>query len=101
MEALADLMVLAMIALSCHFALDILCDKSETRKCIDTATFDLLQDGTDVTSDEQRKTLGAVSYTVAPTPGVAPWKSSAPCPLLEGSQTVQRFRLRRTVSHAL
>ena len=30
MEPLADEVVLAMIALSCHFALDILCDKSET-----------------------------------------------------------------------
>ena len=63
MEALADEMVLAMIALSCHFALDILCDKSETRKCVDAATFDLSQDGTDVTSDEQCNTMGAVRYT--------------------------------------
>ena len=31
MEALADDRVLGRIALSCHFALDMLCDKSETR----------------------------------------------------------------------
>ena len=55
MEALADEVVLAVIALSCHFALDILCDKSETRKCIDMATFDLSQEGTDVTSDDRCK----------------------------------------------
>ena len=61
MVALADEMVLAITALSCHFALDILCDKSETRKCVDATTFDLLQDGTDVTADEQCNTMGAVS----------------------------------------
>ena len=41
----------------------ILCDKSETRKYIDAATFALSHGGTDVTSDEQRKTRGAVSCT--------------------------------------
>ena len=51
MEALANEVVLAMVALSCHFALDILCDTRETRK--DAATFGLSQDGTDVTSRSQ------------------------------------------------
>ena len=48
MGALADEMVLAMIALTCHFALDILCDKSETQECADGATFDLSYDRTDL-----------------------------------------------------
>ena len=39
MEALADEMVLAMIALSCHSALDILCDKSESRALVATESF--------------------------------------------------------------
>ena len=38
MEVLVDDMVLAMVALSCHFALDVLCDKSEPRS-IDVVTF--------------------------------------------------------------
>ena len=41
MEALVDDMVLAkvsMVALSCHFALDVLCDKKDPR-CIDVVTF--------------------------------------------------------------
>ena len=38
MEELADDMVLAMVALSCHFALDVLCDKSDPR-CVDVDTF--------------------------------------------------------------
>ena len=37
-EELADDMVLAMVTLSCHFALDVLCDKSDPR-CIDVVTF--------------------------------------------------------------
>ena len=57
MEALADEMVLAMVALSCRSALDILCDESETQKCVDVATFDLSQDGTDMTSDGERPHL--------------------------------------------
>ena len=75
----------------CHVALDILCDKSETQM----ATFDLLQDGTDMTADEQCNTMGAASSR-----GSAR-RSSGPCPLLDASQTVRPFRLRQTVFPSL
>ena len=40
MEALVDDTVLVMVALSCHYALDVLCDKSDTRKGVDVSAFD-------------------------------------------------------------
>ena len=68
MEAFADEMVLATIALSCHFALDVPWEQSENPKCVDVATFDMLQDGTDVTAGEQCNTMGAVATGLAPAP---------------------------------
>ena len=43
MEALDENTVLVMVTLSCRFALDVLCDKSETRKGVNVFTFDDLQ----------------------------------------------------------
>ena len=43
MEALAEDTVLVMVTLSCRFARDVLCDKSETRKGVNVFTFDNLQ----------------------------------------------------------
>ena len=62
MEELADDMGLARIALSCHFAMDILCDKRDTRKCVDAATFDSSQDYMDVTLGDPYNGLGAAGY---------------------------------------
>ena len=57
-EALADDMVLGIVALTCHFALDILCDP----ECADVATFDLSYDCTDLTSGDQCNVMSATGY---------------------------------------
>ena len=98
MEALADDMVLGILALTCHFALDILCDKSETQECADVATFDLSNDCTDWTSGDQCNVMSA-GYKGS----VSTWTRALELvsPSFEVSQTVQWFCLQRTVSQAL